>query len=260
MKRLAGYFLCFLGLCVMFTATYYLSFRNALHKFNEDAVERDYNLMKSLEEYKKQEQIFSSAETNSTDDTKNASNSDQAGILSDTKSPNILENPNGYNSSTLQGDSMTVEADQGTAILPSTKYYLETYEISTNDLIRQSLSTPSDLIGLTREEVIRKLANYMLNIPIDEYEKGLVSYELLSFSAQEIVLRKTYNSEKITFKYYVAVKDGKVIVYYSDLKTVYEYTNIEAIMLPEEARNDLMKGIYVKDNDELFSLLESYSS
>lgn len=58
----------------------------------------------------------------------------------------------------------------------------------------------------------------------------------------------------------MVVEDGKIVVYYSDLKTVYEYTDIEALYLPENTRNDLMKGIYIKDEDELFTLLESFSS
>ena len=83
---------------------------------------------------------------------------------------------------------------------------------------------------------------------------------MLQFSKKEIVIRKSYNEDIVTFRYYVAVKDGKVIVYYSDLSTIYEYTTIEVMDLPESDRNELMEGVYVKTDDELYSLLESYSS
>jgi hypothetical protein len=58
----------------------------------------------------------------------------------------------------------------------------------------------------------------------------------------------------------VVVKDGYVVVYNSDLKSVYSYTHIEAKNLPEEDRIALSMGIYVNNLDELYALLESYSS
>jgi hypothetical protein len=56
----------------------------------------------------------------------------------------------------------------------------------------------------------------------------------------------------------VVVKDGYVVVYNSDLKSVYSYTHILAEDLPEEDRIALSRGIYVNSLDELYSLLESY--
>ena len=100
----------------------------------------------------------------------------------------------------------------------------------------------------------------MSDIPLEENEKGLYAYELLAFSKDEVIIRKSYNRDLIPDKYYMVVEDGKIVVYYSDLTTVYEYTNIEAFYLPEETRNELMEGIYIKDTEELFTLLESFSS
>ena len=51
-----------------------------------------------------------------------------------------------------------------------------------------------------------------------------------------------------------------VTVYYSDMKSVYEYTHIPAVDLAEEDRLSLIEGIYVKDREELYSILEGFSS
>ncbi len=227
MKRVVGYLICFVGLCAVFTACYYISFRRALNHYNEKAVERDHQLLKSLEEYKKQEQIL-------------YSNQQQVQV-------------------TPQPEALTTSKEQD-IVLPNTKYILETYQLKENSLVREELAPTADLIGLTRSEIILKLSDYMKEIPISEEMDGLYGYELLSFSQKEIVIRKSYNADMHKFRYYVAVRDGKVIIYYSDRKTVYYQTEIDAINLPEKDRNELMQGIEVRTSDELYSLLESYSS
>jgi hypothetical protein len=226
MKRLVGYFLCFVGLCAFFTTCYYISFQRALSHFNDKAVERDHQLMQSLEEYKKQELLLY--------------NQQQVKV---TPEPEV-----------------STASNEQDIILPSTKYILECYQLKDNSLVREELAPTADLIGLTRRELILKLSDYMKEIPISEEMDGLYGYELLSFSPKEVVIRKSYNADIHKFQYYVAVRDGKVIVYYSDRKTVYEQTEIDAISLPEKDRNELMKGIEVRTRDELYSLLESYSS
>lgn len=223
MKRWIGYAVCILGLCAFFTTCYYISFRNALNKFNESATERDSRILESFEEYQKQAAL--------------------------------LKQGNVDNSNVIQTDTVQEEV-----IEPTTKYFLEIYNLKTNQLTREELNPTSELIGMNRSEVIQYLANYMVNLPLNEKNKGLYAYDLLQFSRKEIVIRKSYNEDIVKFRYYVAVKDGKVIVYYSDLSTIYEYTTIEVMDLPESDRNELMEGVYVKTDDELYSLLESYSS
>ena len=51
-----------------------------------------------------------------------------------------------------------------------------------------------------------------------------------------------------------------VTVFYSDMETVFEYTHIPAVELTEEDRTALIEGIYVKDREELYSILEGFSS
>lgn len=157
-------------------------------------------------------------------------------------------------------ESVPVDTQQESTVLPDTKYILELYDMKTDTTQTNELNPPAYLIGLTREQVIEYLDTYMSDLPLSEYNKGLISYELVKFSKEEVILRKSYNEDFVPYRFYVVVKDGYIVVYNSDLKSVYSYTHIVAKNLPEEDRIALSQGIYVNSLDELYSLLESYSS
>lgn len=156
--------------------------------------------------------------------------------------------------------SVAAAAQASNKILPSTKYVLEIMNKKTGTSETESLNMPGHLVGLTKEEVEEYLAEYMRDLTLSEYNKGLISYELTNFTDKEIHLRKVYDEDTVPYRFYVAVKNGFVVVYNSDLKSVFEYTSIEASTLPEEDRIALSMGIYVNNEAELYALLESYSS
>lgn len=145
-------------------------------------------------------------------------------------------------------------------VWPDTECVLEIYDRGTGQKVTGKLSDREGILGKNREELLQYLSSYMEDMPIDEYQKGLLAYELLSFSADRIVLRKTYDSGQVGYAYYIAVFDNEVVVYYSDKKTVYEYTGISAENLPETELRKLNYGIYVKNEEELYGILENYSS
>jgi len=60
--------------------------------------------------------------------------------------------------------------------------------------------------------------------------------------------------------YIILDSDGYVAVYYSDRKTVYEYTSIKVDILPADVQEELKKGIVVANISELYGFLENYSS
>lgn len=158
----------------------------------------------------------------------------------------------------VEDDSVSVIEDDIT-VKPTTKYTLQIYDMKRDTLETQELNPPADLVGLTREEIIAHLKDFMEDMPLSEYNKGLISYELTYFSEDEIIIKKIYNEDFVPSRYYVAIKDGYVVVYNSD-KSVFQYTEIEAKTLPEEDRIALTRGIYINSKEELYSLLESYSS
>lgn len=159
--------------------------------------------------------------------------------------------------------NMEVQAADSTTqnrITPSTRYKLEQYDIVTNQTTEEVQNIPEYLLGLTREEVIGYLSSYMSNMPLAEQQKGLQAYELVAFSEEEVTIKKTYNSDAVLYKYCIVVRDGMVVVYYCDKKTVYEYTGISYLDLPEEEQQKLMDGIYIETDEELYGILENYSS
>ncbi|MFW5630676.1 MAG: hypothetical protein ACOCM4_00085 [Acetivibrio ethanolgignens] len=145
-------------------------------------------------------------------------------------------------------------------VWPDTECVLEIYDKGTGQQVKGKLLDREDILGKNREELIEYLSAYMEELPLEEFQKGLLSYELLSFSADRIVLRKTYDSGQVGYEYYIAVFDNEVVVYYSDKKTVYEYTGISVTNLPEIELRKLNYGIYVKNQEELYGILENYSS
>lgn len=60
--------------------------------------------------------------------------------------------------------------------------------------------------------------------------------------------------------YYLMEVNGYVVVFLSDKKTAYDYTNIEVSSLPPELQNEIKNGKYIESTKLLYSFLENYSS
>ena len=81
----------------------------------------------------------------------------------------------------------------------------------------------------------------------------------ISFSKDQIVVRENYLSEE-SMTFFLKTEDGQVVVFHEDQKTPYEYTGIQVDALPEEEQQKLEVGFFVKDEEELYSMLENLSS
>ena len=60
--------------------------------------------------------------------------------------------------------------------------------------------------------------------------------------------------------YYLMEVNGYVVVYLSDKKTPYEYTDIKCDGRPSEMQEEIRNGKYMEDAKELYGFLENYSS
>ena len=119
---------------------------------------------------------------------------------------------------------------------------------------------PVEYIGMDRQELEDYLESYEQSPSISDLEIGFESYQVMSFSNKQVVLRKTFLPPNVMYKYYLTSQDGCVIVYYIDKKTVFEYTNICVDALPVEIQKQLQRGKYITDIDSLYDFLENYSS
>lgn len=60
--------------------------------------------------------------------------------------------------------------------------------------------------------------------------------------------------------YYLMEVNGYVVVYLSDKKTPYEYTDIRYDELPDSLRDEIRNGKYLEGEKELYGFLENYTS
>lgn len=60
--------------------------------------------------------------------------------------------------------------------------------------------------------------------------------------------------------YYLMEVNGYIVVYLSDKKTPYEYTDISYDELPDALREEIRNGKYVEGEAQLYGFLENYSS
>jgi hypothetical protein len=230
----------------MFSACYYLSYRNALKDFNESAVERNQELIASLE---KNGLLYLNTNENTEDTNTNSEVLDHYETAENNTTNELIEDT-----------SLAVDTVNEDTIVPNTEYILQTYDIKTGAMKEETLPIPSYLVGLSRNEVIEYLYVYMQDLPWSEFEKGLLSFELMNFSEDNVILRKTYNIDMVEYKYFLKTQNGTIVVYYGDQKTVFEYTGVSVEGLTQFEKQQLDEGIFVKDINEVYALLENYSS
>ena len=223
MKKVIYSSLIFAGISLLFGVCYYFSFKNALNHYNRRAIEQNTELLQE-----------------------------------------ILQR-SGENERLLQ--QMLQEKDEVVQVVSSQEklrqtasYFLETCYLQSQTEKREQLALPGFMVGIDRKGLTAYVEGYMETMPINEYLNGLVQFEIVSFAEDKVVLRKTYDETKIENQFYICRKGEFIVVYYSDLKTVYEYTEIRVDSLIEEIRQNIEQGFYVKDVQELYSILEGYTS
>ena len=145
-------------------------------------------------------------------------------------------------------DSVTASTGEE-ALNVNTVYQIQRYDVQKDTTA-----------GFTREQADGYFKDYMNRLPVEEYLDGLQSIGIVSFSAERLVVKRIYDNSKVEYRFYLIAVDGEVVVYYGDKKTVYEYTGIETKNLSKEERTMLKKGLEVKDEEELYGILENYSS
>ena len=226
MKKIVYLSGAFIGLSILFGLCYYVSFKNALLHYNREAVEQNTELLQQLLVYSgKNEQLLY--------EIINIEKSDEESL-------EVMQNP----------DKLCQDAE----------YVLETVFLSTNERKKEQMTLPSFMVGISREELTTYLNGYMECMPVNEYLDGLLSYEIVFFSENKVVLQKVYDETKVENQFYLCEKNGYVVIYYSDRRTVYEYTEIECLSMSAPERLRIQDGFYVKDKKELYSILEGYTS
>ncbi|MGE4213565.1 MAG: BofC C-terminal domain-containing protein [Anaerotignaceae bacterium] len=103
---------------------------------------------------------------------------------------------------------------------------------------------------------------FMLDLTLSEISKYYTTWDIVSFSPKEVVMRKTIVGASQQ-RYVVGQKDGYVAVYYEEEQegiSLKELTGIPVDGLSEDEKLRLNQGIKVMGNEALARTLENYSS
>ncbi len=173
-------------------------------------------------------------------------------------SKKISEEENDIIYSTKEANLQAVDAVKEEVVLANTQIVYEIYRKDQKER-EEIVKAPVEYVGNNRTELMEILREELKNPSITELEAGLEAAELLSFSHERVVIRKTYDTP-LSYKYFLTIENSAVTVYYSDKETVYSYTDIQAENLPEDIRKKLYGGMEIESQGELFDFLETYSS
>lgn len=160
----------------------------------------------------------------------------------------------------LQSDTATVIAQEKEVLDTDTEYIIEEYDTRRDTLVETTWKVPPKYMGMDRDEFIKAMELYAASPPLSEQERGFVGLEVRSFSSSRVVIRMNYAYAEPTKSFYLKVADNNIVVYCDDEKTVYMYTSISALTLPEYIQTQVVKGMFIEDEAALYQFLETYSS
>lgn len=141
-----------------------------------------------------------------------------------------------------------------------TQYVLEEKDILGNTTLETTKKLPQKYIGMNREQFLEAMNVYESFPPLSEQERGFVGLEVISFSRERVVVQMNYKYVKSDGNFYLMVYDNEVLVYLEDKETVYIETGIRLDTLPEEVQYDIINGLFIEKQEDLYDFLETYSS
>ena len=119
---------------------------------------------------------------------------------------------------------------------------------------------PHHYTGMSRSDLEKALEDSLQETTSDDVKKEIIDIQLESFSSKEVKVRKIYRFLDENTGYYLMVQDGKIVVMEKDKKTVYLTTDIYVEALSDLLKQELIRGKYINNIEELYGFLESYTS
>lgn len=166
-----------------------------------------------------------------------------------------------------EGPAEAAEAEDAEEVMVSaetlcvdTKYVLEETDVLYHTVVETTWRLPDKYVGMNREQFLQAMEVYEAFPPLSELERGFVGLEVLSFSRERVVVRMDYKFVQPSSSFYLAAYDNEVVVYLEDRKTVYIETDISLDSLPAHLQQNIIDMMWIRDEEELYSFLENYSS
>ena len=143
-----------------------------------------------------------------------------------------------------------------------TELVIEEYNINNHMTTSHTVVPSIEILGLNRTAYAETLRNYMENPDEEDISRGLCAVNIVEFSTNRIVVRKSYDAPtySATENFILYALDGRVVVYYEDFVTIYDYTDIDVTDLPIDLQREIYVGMQIKDLEELYEFLEDHTS
>ena len=145
-------------------------------------------------------------------------------------------------------------------ITADTRYVVERFDLTDSSRTEEEEPLPEQYIGMNREQFVEACEVYEASPSLEDQNRGFLSMYVERFSAEEVVIRKNYESSTKPEEFYLAVENNYVVVYEADKKTRFMSTGIPVQSLSDELAEELLNFKYVGSEAELYDFLESYSS
>lgn len=154
--------------------------------------------------------------------------------------------------------SSTADAavEEEPVVTSDTAYIEESFDMDTGELTQANKEIPIALLGLTRTQVI----DYLTTFTEEETDYMLTNIQLVAFSREQLVIRKTVRSIKEIYKYFVICEEDIIKIYLADRQTLFADTGIDIRNISEDHKRELKDGFYIETVHELYNYLESVTS
>lgn len=153
-----------------------------------------------------------------------------------------------------------VSVSEEPVVTANTQYILQELDAKSGQIEEDLTSAPDKFIGLSRDRLAEEIESYNQNPSLTDLEKGFLYMELVSFSRDRVVVRKSYEPAEEADGFFLLNENHYVVVYHKDLSEVYMNTDILVEELPQRLQEEIINMKFVEDEGELYNFLESYSS
>ena len=174
--------------------------------------------------------------------------------------PNNLKRENAKAQEMPVKEQMPVSVMDTPVVTANTRYVIQEYNALNGQLTQNEETAPDKFIGLDRTKLAQEIENYNKKPSLTDQEKGFTFMELVSFSSDNVVVKKSYEKQEAANGFFLLNENHYVVVYDHELSGIYMNTNILVEELPEKLQNEIIHMKYIQDEGELFNFLESYSS
>ena len=161
---------------------------------------------------------------------------------------------------TEENKTLQAAGGQEQVITADTRYVVERFDLTDSSRTEEEEPLPEQYIGMNREQFVEACEVYEASPSLEDQNWGFLSMYVERFSAEEVVIRKNYESSTKPEEFYLAVENNYVVVYEADKKTRFMSTGIPVQSLSDELAEELLNFKYVGSEAELYDFLESYSS